>query len=173
MFKEGRVGWIIDGTWNMKEYAEVLGADTLAIDPWPTYGDGSLAGYVYADNLYISSQAKGAHLDASLEFINHFLSPDAQTQLTNIGFIPTSTEVQVVDVTTGHLFNQAISAMAGGVTYPVGHEMNIYSTQMEIALKSFYDGTPAVDVLKAADDSIRQQLLQLQTTSTPTITPSP
>jgi maltose-binding protein MalE len=128
---------------------------------------------VQAENIYLSSQAKGAHLEASLDFIDHFLSPESQTQLTDIGLIPTSSEVQIVNVTTGHLYNQAIAALAGGVTYPVKPEMEIYATQMEIALKSFYDGTPAEDVLQAAESTINELLSQFQVTSTPEMTPTP
>jgi arabinogalactan oligomer/maltooligosaccharide transport system substrate-binding protein len=42
LFKAGKAGIIIDGTWNMSGLAEAIGADNLAIDPWPT----PMSGYV-------------------------------------------------------------------------------------------------------------------------------
>jgi maltose-binding protein MalE len=171
-FNEARVGWIIDGTWNLFELAEAVGGENLAVDPWPTYGDGQLSGYVQAENIYLSTQAKGVHRDASLQFIRHFLSVESQTYLTDIGLLPTSEEVQVVNIATGHLINQAIAALSAGTTYPVISEMDVYAIQMEISLKTYYDGAAAENVLQAAQDSILEQLAQLKPTPTPTPTPT-
>jgi maltose-binding protein MalE len=167
-FKEGRVGWIIGGTWELAGLAEAVGAQNLAIDAWPRYGDGALSGYVQAENVYLSANAEGQHQQASLDFIEYFLSAEAQSQLVDIGLFPASTGVQVVDMTTGHLVNQALDALSGGTTYPVVPEMEIYNTQMEIALKSFYDGAPAEQALAAAEGAILEQMGLLQGTPTPT-----
>lgn len=172
-FMQGRVGWIIDGTWNISDLAESIGPENLAIDPWPEYQDGHLSGYVQADNIYLSSGAEGEHLDASRDFLQYFLSPEAQIQLTDIGLIPASNEVQVVNVSTGHLLNQASAALSGGTTYPILPEMEIYLTQMDIALKTYYGGAEAQGVLQAAADTIQDQINLFKPTATPTVTPLP
>ena len=172
-FKEARVGWIIDATWNIPEFAESIGPENLSIDPWPAYQDGFLSGYVLSENLYLSTHAKGEHLDASLQFIEYFLSPEAQIQLTDIGLIPTSNDVQVVNLSTGHLLNQAITALSGGTAYPVVPEMEVYNPQMDIALKTYYEGAEAEDVLNAAAETIRERLDQFKPTEIPTPTPLP
>jgi maltose-binding protein MalE len=37
LFKEGRAGFIVDGTWNWADLAEAIGPANLVIDPWPFY----------------------------------------------------------------------------------------------------------------------------------------
>ena len=87
-FKQGKVGWIIDGTWNIPNLVEAIGADKLAIDPWPTYKAGQLAGFVLADNIYLSSKAQGDDQTATLRFIEYLLSPVAQTLIAGANRIP-------------------------------------------------------------------------------------
>lgn len=172
-FKEGRVGWIIDGTWNMEDISDVVGAEGLAIDPWPAYGDGILSGYVQSESVFLNQRVGGSPDSAAWIFAQYFLSAEAQVFLPDVRRIPASTNTQVVNVTTGHLINQAMAALAGGVAYPIIPEMDVYALQLDIALKSYYDGAPAANVLQAADDTISEQLLVLRITPTapPTATP--
>jgi len=170
-FIAGNVGWIIDGTWNLPMLAETIGVQNLVIDEWPSYDrgliSGSLSGFVQSENLYVNSSCTGPELNSSLEFISYFLSPDAQIHLTEIGRIPASSDVQIVDITTGHLINGAIAALGGGTTYPVTPLMDLYAVQLDVALKSYFDGTPAEEALQAAEDTIQRQVDQAQALNTP------
>jgi maltose-binding protein MalE len=49
LFKAGKAGVIIDGTWNAAALATAIGADKLVIDPWPSH----MSGYVHNDNIYL------------------------------------------------------------------------------------------------------------------------
>ncbi len=172
-FKEGRVGWIIDGTWNMEDISDAVGAEGLAIDPWPAYGNGILSGYVQSESVFLNQRVGGSPDSAAWIFAQYFLSAEAQVFLPDVRRVPASTNTQVVNVTTGHLINQAMAALAGGVAYPIIPEMDVYALQLDIALKSYYDGASAANVLQAAEDSISEQLLVLRITPTapPTATP--
>jgi len=61
------------------------------------------------------------------------------------------------------LISQAMRALVDGVTYPTRAEMVVYSSQLDIALRSiFEDGVPAQQALQSADEAINAAL------STPT-----
>ena len=167
-FKLGKVGWIVDGTWNMHSLVEAIGADKLAIDPWPTYTDGQLAGFVMADNLYLNTKAQGNDQTATLRFIEYFLSPEAQTQLIGANRIPAARIVTPTDPEYGILTLQAIMALADGATYPVTYEINTYNTNLDISLRSFFECSASPEqALESAQDAIRAVLAQNQTDATP------
>ena len=167
-FKQGKVGWIIDGTWNMHSLAEAIGADKLAIDPWPTYKDGHLAGFVTADNLYLSAKAQGNDQTATLRFIEYLLSPEAQTLLADAKRIPAAQTITPTDPEYGDLVLQAITAMAQGAAYPVAPEINTYGTNLDISLRSFFEhSAPADQALQSAQNAIQAVLAQNQAGATP------
>lgn len=167
-FKQGKVGWIIDGTWNMHSLAEAIGADKLAIDPWPTYGNGQMAGFVTAENLYLSAKAQGDDQTATLRFIEYLLSPEAQTLLADANRIPASRTVNPTDSVYGPLTLQAITAVAHGATYPVAPEIGTYSTNLDISLRSFYENNASAEqALQSAQDAIQAVLAQNQASTTP------
>jgi len=168
LFIEGRVGFIIDGTWNMDTYIEALGAGVVAIDPWPKYQDGSLAGYVQSEDLFMNSQIRDENFDAALTFMQYFVSPASQTILSDFGFLPSETGLQLVDSLDDRLLTQALKALAGGTGYPNLPEMVVYLSPMDMALRSvFYDGVLPEDALNTADENIRGALEALRSTSTP------
>ena len=167
-FKQGKVGWIIDGTWNMHSLAEAIGADKLAIDPWPAYSDGQLAGFVTADNVYLNAKAQGEDRTAALRFIEYLLSPEAQTLIADANRIPAARTVSPTDPDFGSLILQAISAMAHGAPYPVVPEMNTYGTNLDISLRSFFDRNASPEqALQGAQDAIQAVLAQNQPSATP------
>ncbi len=167
-FKQGKVGWIIDGTWNMHSLAEAIGTDKLSIDPWPTYSDGRLAGFVIADNLYLSAKAQGNDKTATLRFMEYLLAPEAQTSLDDANRIPASLTVTPTDSEYGALTLQAIRALAQGVTYPVASEINTYSTNLDISLRSFFERNASPEqALQSAQDAIQAVLAQNQKDATP------
>jgi arabinogalactan oligomer/maltooligosaccharide transport system substrate-binding protein len=152
LFKAGQAGIIIDGTWNMSGLVEAIGAENVAIDPWPAVGEeGHLSGYVQVENLYLNSNTEGDDQRAAWKFMEFFLSPEAQALLTEVGHIPSVAGVEISDP----LMLQAVEAFAGGVAFPVIPEMGAYWDPMETAIKSVADeGADPAAALQTAYDSI-------------------
>jgi arabinogalactan oligomer/maltooligosaccharide transport system substrate-binding protein len=148
LFKAGKSGVIIDGTWNMSSLAEAIGAENLTIDPWPA----GMSGYVQTENIYLNENATGDDRAAGLEFIKFFLSAEAQSLLadaTKAGHIPAVKGVEVTDP----LMKAAADAFAGGAAFPVIPEMGAYWDPMNNALKKAVDEgvDPAVALQEAYD----------------------
>jgi arabinogalactan oligomer/maltooligosaccharide transport system substrate-binding protein len=151
LFKAGKAGIVIDGTWNTTGLAEAIGPENLAVDPWPTYEYGHLSGYVQTENIYLSANAEGDDQMAGWKFMAFFLSPEAQAILADVGHIPAVAGVEVADP----LMLQAMDAFAGGAAFPVIPEMGAYWEPMDTALKSVFDeGADPAEVLQTAFDSI-------------------
>jgi arabinogalactan oligomer/maltooligosaccharide transport system substrate-binding protein len=168
-FESDRIGWIIDGTWNLADMAQAIGPENLAIDVWPSYDDGHLAGYVRAENLYLNPRTADENLLATQRFIEYFLSPEAQAYLADVGLIPAASGVTLTDPINGPLITQAMIALATGVTYPVTPEMAIYNIQMDIALRAYFEGAlSAEQALQTAQQAILDSLGQMQAEGTPT-----
>jgi ABC-type glycerol-3-phosphate transport system substrate-binding protein len=158
-FKLGQIGWIIDGTWNLRTLADTLGADKLAIDPWPTYKDGHLSGYVMAENVYLCAKAQEGDRRAALKFIEFLLMPEAQTRIAESGRIPVSSRINPIDPVYGSLVVQAVQALAGGATYPVGPEMAAYNLSMDLALRAYFEQElPPEQVLQSAQEAVLAEL---------------
>src|SRR5690606_30874039 len=64
LFKEGKAGWIVDGTWNLGDLAASLG-DDLAIDAWPA----GMSGFVQTGAIFLNYNAEGARAAAAKDFI--------------------------------------------------------------------------------------------------------
>jgi ABC-type glycerol-3-phosphate transport system substrate-binding protein len=154
-FKQGTVGWIIDGTWNLRSLAAAIGPEKLAIDPWPGYEDGRMAGYVMGENVYLSPQESPATRQAAILFIDHLLSPESQAHLAEVGRIPAVSGVSITDPVSGPLIMQAVAALAGGATYPAVPQVSYYNLNLDIALRSIFEEVvdPAV-ALQSAEDAI-------------------
>jgi maltose-binding protein MalE len=152
LFKAGQAGIIIDGTWNISGLAEAIGADKLAIDPWPAVGEeGHLSGYVQTENIYLNTNAEGDDQMAGWKFMEFFLSPEAQAMLADIGHIPATAGVEVTDP----LMLQAVEAFALGAPFPVIPEMGCYWDPGNNALLSAMDeGTDPAEALQQAFDTI-------------------
>jgi len=159
LFKAGKAGIIIDGTWNMTGLAEAIGANNLAIDPWPAYGDGHLSGYVQTENIYLNANATGDDQMAGWEFMEFFLSPQAQALLVKAGHIPAVAGVEIADP----LLQQAVEAFAGGTAFPVIPEMGAYWESMDTALRSVFDeGADPAEALQKAYDSITAKIKEIR-----------
>ena len=156
-FKEGRVGWIIDGTWNRGALQEALGEGVLAIDPWPVANQGQLSGFVQAENLYLSAPgaagAPGDDPELAWKFAEFLLSPESQAALLEVGLIPAMLPDNLPAVKADALTRQAMQALAGGTAYPNLPDMAFYTTALDAALSSVLDGKeqPAAALQKAAE----------------------
>lgn len=158
LFKAGEACVIIDGTWNMSNLAEAIGADNLAIDSWPT----PLSGFVQTENIYLSANAEGDDLKASVAFMKFFLSPEAQKLLadpTKAAHIPAVMGVEISDP----LMKAAATAFEGGVPFPVIPEMGAYWEPMDNALKSVFDqGADPAEALQQAYDAIVAKIKEIR-----------
>ena len=155
LFKAARAGIIIDGTWNMAGLAEAIGADKLAIDPWPT----PMSGYVQTENIYLGTNVEGDDQAASWAFMEFFLSPEAQALLTEAGHIPAIAGVEVTDP----LMSQAVTAFAGGAAFPVIPEMGAYWGPMDTALQSVFDeGADPAAALSQAYNSVSAAVAEIR-----------
>ncbi|MEZ0396413.1 MAG: extracellular solute-binding protein [Anaerolineales bacterium] len=158
LFKAGQVGIIIDGTWNTAALAEAIGPDNLAIDPWPA----PLSGYVQTENIYLSANATGADREASLAFIEFFLSPEAQALLadpTKAAHIPAISGVEISD----RLMQETVAAFAGGAPFPVIPEMGAYWDPMNNMLKLVMDeGADPAAALQDAFNSVTAKVAEIR-----------
>jgi len=162
LFKSGNVGIIIDGSWNTSALAEAIGPENLAIDAWPTVGDGALSGYVQTENIYLGANAEGDDLAASIAFIEYFLSVEAQTILANpeaAGHLPAISGVEITDPHQAQL----VAAFEGGTAFPVIPEMNAYWDPMNNALLQVVqeDADPAT-VLQEAFDLVTAKVAEIR-----------
>lgn len=158
-FEAGKAGWIIEGTWNLRRLASALGPERLAIDPWPSAGSGSLSGFVMADPLYVNANAlSGSRLTLGT-FVNYFLSVEAQTYLAEAGRIPVTAGVVLSDPATGPLITEAVTALAGGVAYPIHPGITVYNIQLDAALRSIIEqNIPPAQALDSAAEAIQTEL---------------
>lgn len=166
-FQEGKVGWIIDGTWNLRNLAAGVGPENLAIDPWPASDQGRLAGYVIPENIYLSAQASPAQRLAAQKFLEYFLSPEAQSVLAEAGRIPAAAGAAPADPALARLTKEAAAALAQGIPYPTTPNMALYSLNLDIALRAIFEQQVAPEqALQAAEEAIRAGLA-VEATATP------
>ncbi len=158
MFKRGRVGIIIDGTWNLSLLSQAIGADNLAIDPWPAYGTGHLSGWVQADSVFLNANTTGDDQFAALSFIGYLLDPYVQARLAEVGHIPSVTSSVPRDI----LLQQAMTAFSYGTPYPITVEesvIKLYQAELDKAIYSVFTlGEFPSEALLAASNSITIQL---------------
>ncbi len=162
LFKSGKAGMIIDGTWNLNDLAAAIGEDNLQIDPWPK----GMSGYVQNDNIYLGANTTDDNLAACWGFMQSILTPESQALVAenNKGFIPAALGVSVPD----RLRQQAVAAFEGGTAFPVIPEMGAYWGPMDTALKSVFDenGDPAF-ALAQAENSINAAIAEIRGTTPP------
>jgi ABC-type glycerol-3-phosphate transport system substrate-binding protein len=167
-FKEGTAGIIFAGTWQRNELAEAIGKESLTIDGWPSYNDGSLSGFVQAQNIFVSSQTPQEELPAVVAFITHLLSPSAQAKLSEAGLIPVLKSATLEGLLKDRLILQAVRAMEKGTPYPVVPEIEVYQNPIDIALKAIFENdVPPEDALTTAEETIRQKLEEMKVAPTP------
>jgi ABC-type glycerol-3-phosphate transport system substrate-binding protein len=154
MFKRGRVGFIIDGSWNTSILAESIGQENLAIDPWPSYGTGYMSGWVESDSVFLNANTTGDDRFAALAFIGYLLDPNVQLRLAEVGHIPSVSTTIPRDT----FIHQAMDAFSRGVAYPIAVDENtlkLYWTELDKAIQDvFVRGTSPSDALKTANDNL-------------------
>jgi arabinogalactan oligomer / maltooligosaccharide transport system substrate-binding protein len=133
LFAQGKVGFIIDGTWNLTYLRDSIGSDKLVIDPWPT----PLSGYVQVENIYLNPNPSGDVRSAGWDFMEFLLSKNAQEIMSSAGHIPV---IYGVSISDPHL-QQAWQVFQTGVAFPVIPQMSVYWSPMDTALPSVFAGS--------------------------------
>jgi multiple sugar transport system substrate-binding protein len=161
MFKRGRVGIVIDGTWNIAALTKIIGADKLAIDAWPSFGNGHMSGWVEADSVFLNSNVTGNDRFAALAFMGYLLNPDVQLRLAEVGHIPSVMATKPRDP----LIQQAMIAFLAGVPYPITvdeNTLNLYFNVLNMTIRDvFANGISPEVALKSASNEITQILTNL------------
>jgi maltose-binding protein MalE len=138
LFRQGKIGLMIDGTWNMEELALALGRQDLKLDSWPEYGAGRLSGYVFSQGFYLNSDTAGradARLMAALQFTGAALLPQSQLRLADENtYLPVLQDLQNLDL----LKVQAVHALEGGTAFPPvwqGQPFEVYRMALQTAIR--------------------------------------
>jgi len=158
LFEQGQAGYIVEGSWRRAELAQAIGADNLAIDPWPLYGKGSLSGFVQVDNVFLNAHVQGGDQLAALQFIGYLLTPEVQIRLAETGLIPSLRGISVRDP----LIQSSMAAFERGTPYPLvldSSRLAIYWTALDAAIVAVFDhnADPAT-ALQQAFDTISTRL---------------
>lgn len=166
-FTANRAGYIIESTRRRNQLVEALGSGGVAIDPFPLLDEGSLSGFVQAENVYLSPVAFDDG-DAAALFLETLLAPQSQAYLGETGAIPAikasaafapGSQFSIKD----ELVKQAMTALEAGHAYPPQSLMTIYSPQLDIALQSiFVDGVAPNQALSVAETAILEALEAVQ-----------
>ena len=172
LFKAGRVGLIIEGSWRIPELSEAIGIENIVIDNWPEFNEGAMAGYVFPEMVFLTRDTTGDGLNASKAFLEHLISNQTQTRFAEQGKIPSNTSIILTDPITGTLMMKSMNALSKGIGFPVNPEMDAYLTPMDIALRSVFGRTvPPNEALQKASDEITSTLQSPESTPTATTIP--
>ncbi|GAP14433.1 maltose-binding periplasmic protein [Longilinea arvoryzae] len=162
LFKAGKAGVIIDGTWNAKALSDAIGADKLVIDPWPA----GMSGYVQNDNIYLTTTAAGDDAIASEKFMEYFVSKEAQAMWADVGTtIPMAGGIPVIKgmEVSDPVEKMEVAAFAGGTAFPVIPQMGAYWDPMNNAILSVLDkGTDPAAALQTAFDAVKEAVAKIQ-----------
>ncbi len=152
LFEAGQAGWLIESTEQFDQLSEALGEGRLTIDRWPVNqqtGE-SLAGYVWTENIYFSSELKPEDFDSAWEFVGFLLSEDSQLAFSN----PNGAAHLPVHISApplpGHV-GQMHSALMQGVALPTSNFRPEYIEVLERAARAVSVlGTPVDLALQRA-----------------------
>lgn len=168
LFKQNRAGYLIDGSWNLNTLANAIGAENLAIDPFPSIPQGYLSGYVKAESLYLNintARISSADHLATLRFMGYLMTAPVQEYLAELGYIPSLLTARSADP----LLLQAHAALARSTAYPPvlfsrdGAVLFIYQDTLNAALLDIlYNAATPRPALERAFQDITQRLEALK-----------
>ncbi len=158
LFLQDKAGIVIAGLWNASSFAEAIGSDNLAIDPWPS----PLSGYVQTENLYLNTNSTETELEICWSFVEFLLTEESQEIFADpsmAGFIPPIIGISLSDP----LQMQVMETFGGGAVFPVILEMNVYWDPVNNALLSVMEqGADPADALQIAHDIVVAELESLR-----------
>jgi ABC-type glycerol-3-phosphate transport system substrate-binding protein len=167
LFKEKRVGFIIDSTKGLYLFAGDVEPLNLAIDPWPVYKNGNLSGFIQGESVYLTRKSLQEDFDVSWMFVEWMLSAESQATLAGVGLIP-SIKPAVIESNNQRISDpfiaQAMNAMEDGVAYPTAPEMEVYLPHLDILLQRvLMQDVDAKVALESAYNSILEELITFRT----------
>ena len=160
LFKQEKVGLILDGTWNLEAIKLALGERNLKVDPWPTYGTGKLSGYVYTQGFYLNVETAAkvdSRLITALQFMGSALLPQSQQRLgEETDYYPVLQDLKLTDP----LKSQVVVALQGDRPFPAvlnGQKIEIYRIALQSAIRQFLGLYPetSTNQLKALQDAFQ------------------
>jgi arabinogalactan oligomer/maltooligosaccharide transport system substrate-binding protein len=165
LFKDGKSGFLVEGSWTIDALVHAIGEKNLAIDPWPTYLDGHLSGFVQSDCIFLNANTQElSSLDhqGALQFIGYFLTPPVQERLADAGIIP----ALITSQPSPPLTRQAMLAFQGGTAYPVEFDdtiRQIYFTALDnVITKVVNQGIDPRSALQEAFEAIQKRLSDIR-----------
>lgn len=164
-FEEGKVGLIIEGSWNKDALAQAIGKENLIIDAWVSYQPGRLSGFVQSDCVYLNANVRELSTpdhQAALNFLGFFLTTPIQNRLAETGFIPVLIGAQPSDPLT----RQAMLAFQGGVPYPVELDdatRQVYFSALDGAVTAVLNqGQEPRQALQIAFEAIQKRMSEIR-----------
>jgi maltose-binding protein MalE len=158
-FQEGKVGYVVDGSWNTIAFSNSIGFENLAIDPWPTYRQGHLSGYIQTENVYLNANIPESDVTPTVSFMEYILNNEPQSILAEAGFIPAVPDTQV----SNPLIQQQMDAFSKGTAYPVSPEAELYWDPIEAAMISVFENkADLVAALQGASEAITARLDEIR-----------
>ncbi len=158
LFQDGRVGYIVEGTWQLNSLVAELGEENLNIDPWPTFGPGHLSGFVQADAVFLNPNTKPDDAFAAMLFMGYLLTPDVQQYLAEVGMIPVNLDAEP----RSSYIAQAATALAEGTAYPPVSNSRIltaYWEALEMAIQAvFANRVDPQEALLTAENYVQERL---------------
>jgi maltose-binding protein MalE len=156
-FISGESGWLIEPSLSKQALERAVGIQSLVVDPWPVYQETgqALKGYVWSENVYISSNLSQTQLEASWTFARFLFSAQAQTALSDVfgpAHIPALQSVTLVDPVM-----QAISEMLrSGMPLPLRSDMERVIAPIESAISDVVlQGADPTQALNVAADRLK------------------
>ncbi len=155
-FTAGMSGWLIESSLSKSALEQALGVETLVVDPWPVYEETgqALKGYVWSENVYISSGLSQSQLEASWTFARYLFSEHAQEALSDVfgpAHIPALDSVALADPAM-----QAMSEMLrSGVPAPLRSDLAQVIAPIESAIADVVlQGADPAQALNVAADRL-------------------
>ncbi|NIS78793.1 MAG: extracellular solute-binding protein [Anaerolineales bacterium] len=136
-FEAGQAAWIIDGTWNMRRLEQAVGAENLAVDPWPVYQETGerLAGFVWTENAYLLPTSAPIDLEATWAFVRFLMTPEAQLILSEPAGADHLTVLSGLELSDA-LQVQLLAALFNGVPRPLREDLDLFRGPIEVAVDS-------------------------------------
>jgi ABC-type glycerol-3-phosphate transport system substrate-binding protein len=175
LFKERRLGLLVEDTSQMYVLAGEIDPLNLAIDPWPSYQNGRMSGFIQSEGIFLTPRTLQEDDMISWLFTQFLLSPESQAALASVGYLPVIKpgELASRNLRIGDPFiAQSMAAMSNGTGYPSAPEWRLYETRINLLIQSvIYQGAKTKDALQFTFGNIQTDLANWRAGQT--LTPQP
>lgn len=155
-FIDGESPWLIDLADRRARLRAALGAEDLAVNPWPVSADQSipLRGYVWTENIYIVSGISSVNREASWAFARYMLTREAQMIMADpsgAGHLPVIASAELDDP----LMVESSAMLRSGVPWPLEFTDQEFLDALESAAANVVQqGSNPVFALNFAQESL-------------------